>query len=227
MNFRHVIKLPHPNSAYRTQEEIRSRATDDHQDRFDGASFQLRAPLRAPIPREADARTATLAAMRSILLLSLLAACRGLVLPPRVPTRAVLETTRARVVMEAQEREDREKAAAERAAVVAERLKTAAAMDMSAEETTALTEASTSFEPCWTGKPEDCPRELINIYSQKPNDLFGEMRKPKEDPNPQAWLAVREKWPVLKERSDDELLAALQPIKDVPVDKRSLLKQRR
>ena len=111
---------------------------------------------------------------------------------------------------------------AERAALVAARMAAAEAMDMSAEEISALTEASKSLEPCWTGPVEECPKDLINIFSQKPMEFFGALRSPKEDPAPQVWLGVRSKWPVLAERSDDDLLTALEPIKAIPVDRRYL-----
>ena len=87
----------------------------------------------------------------------------------------------------------------------------------------ALTEASKSLDGCWTGKIEDLPAPLKSKFTQQPLDFFGVLRNTLEDPPPEVWIGVREKWPVLADDSDDDLMAALQPIKDVKVDKRSLL----
>ena len=56
----------------------------------------------------------------------------------------------------------------------------------------------------------------------KPMEFYAALRNPEQDPDSRVWDGVRDKWPVLKERSDEELLASLQPIKDVKVDRRSL-----
>jgi hypothetical protein len=93
----------------------------------------------------------------------------------------------------------------------------------SGEQVAAITEASKSLDPCWTGKLEDLPDILKSKFTQKPLDFFGVLRNPQEDPPPEVWIGVREQWKVLADASDDDLLAALQPIKDVKVDKRSLL----
>ena len=100
----------------------------------------------------------------------------------------------------------------------------AADLAFSDAETSALQEASTSLDSCWTGPPESCPKELKSMFTQKPFDLFAMLRNPTEDAPAEVWVGVRERWTALADRSDEELLAALQPIKDVYVDKRSLKK---
>ena len=111
----------------------------------------------------------------------------------------------------------------EREAVAAARRTTAAELTLSGEEVEALTAASKSLDPCWReGAAEDCPTALKSVFTQQPIDFFAALRNPQEDPDPAVWIGVRKTWPVLAERSDDDLLAALQPIKDVRVDKRSL-----
>ena len=42
------------------------------------------------------------------------------------------------------------------------------------------------------------------------------------DPAPEAWVEVRKEWPVLAEKTDEELVAALAPIKATEVDYRQL-----
>ena len=116
----------------------------------------------------------------------------------------------------------REAAAADKKATAEARMEAAKALTMSAEEVAALTEASKSLEPCWQGKPEECPKELVSKFSMKPLDYFAVMRNTQEDPPPAVWVGVRSMWPVLAERSDEDLLAALEPIKAVPVDRRYL-----
>jgi len=117
----------------------------------------------------------------------------------------------------------REKMAAEKAALQQARREQAAALGFSDEEISALREASTSLLACWPASASDpCPKALITPFGQ-PDTYFGQLRNPREDPVPEAWECVRNKWPVLVERGDDDLVAALQPIKDVYVDKRSLV----
>jgi hypothetical protein len=96
-------------------------------------------------------------------------------------------------------------------------------LEWSADKVAALTEASKSLDSSWTGKIEDLPASLKSKFNQLPLDFFGVLRSPLEDPPPEVWIGVRDKWPVLADASDDDLLAALQPIKDVKVDKRTLL----
>jgi len=117
----------------------------------------------------------------------------------------------------------RAKKAAEWEATAAARRVTAAELALSAEEVGALTEASKSLLPCWTGDVADCPDDLKSKFTMQPLDFFSALRRPAEDPDPAVWTGVRDKWPSLAARSDDDLLAALQPIKDVKVDKRSLM----
>jgi len=117
----------------------------------------------------------------------------------------------------------RAKVAAEREMIASTRRETAASLDCSAEEIDALTEASKAIKtPCWSGPLEECPMELKSLLTQKPLDLFAALRNPQADPDPRVWLAVREGWPVLADRSDEDLFAMLQPIKDVKVDRRWL-----
>ena len=100
----------------------------------------------------------------------------------------------------------------------------AAAKEMAASSAVidALTAASTSLDLCWTGD-EDCPDVLKSKFTQKPLDFFAVLRNPQADPDPAVWPGVREKFPALADLSDDDLLCLLQPIKDVKVDKRSLM----
>ena len=88
----------------------------------------------------------------------------------------------------------------------------------------ALRAASLSLDPCWTGERTKCPPALKNNFTQSSLDFFQALRNPTEDPPTEALAAVRLKFPELGARSDDELLALLQPIKDVSVDRRSLRK---
>ena len=94
-------------------------------------------------------------------------------------------------------------------------------LDLSAEEIEALTEASKDLGPVHQSKEEPCPKALISPFGGA-EDFYGQLRNPRQDPVPEVWDNLRAKWPVLAERSDDDLLAALQPIKDIKVDRRSL-----
>ena len=147
--------------------------------------------------------------------------------PPHASTSALMRVTSNAVRMcdaELDERSPayRAKIAADKAAVAAARRESAAALDFSSDETEALMAVSKSLEPCWLGAPEDCPDALRSKFTGQPLDFFAVLRSPTDDPDPAVWPAVREKWPVLGERDDDALLAALQPVKDVRVDRRSL-----
>ena len=116
----------------------------------------------------------------------------------------------------------RAKIAAEKEAAANERRARAAELAFSAAEVEALTDASKSLEPSYTGDIEEIPAGLKSLFTQGPLDFFAVLRNFNEDPDPAVWPAIREKWPVLADKSDDDLLAALQPIKDVKVDRRSL-----
>ena len=118
-------------------------------------------------------------------------------------------------------REYREAKAAQAAAIKAERLELATTLEFTEAEVDALTEASKCLEPCWQGDMKDLPKALKSPFGM-PEDFFGQLRSPKDDPAPEALDAVRQKWTVLADRDDQALLAALQPIKDVYVDRRSL-----
>ena len=163
---------------------------------------------------------------RVALSMLLFAACDGLVL---LPGNARLIGSRGAAVMSegaeaeaTQSKEYRAAQAAEQAATAERRRSQVSEMAFSTEETDALTKASKSLQSCWTGKPENCPASLKNIFTQQPKDLFAVLRNPLEEPAPEAWECIREKWPVLAGRTDEELLSALQPIKDVKVDRRYL-----
>ena len=91
------------------------------------------------------------------------------------------------------------------------------------EELAALELASVSLAPCGA---------KINGLSQKPETLFANIRAPDgipdpetgrlpntidRDPDEETWVAVRLAFPVLAERSDDELNEAARPIRMVKV----------
>jgi len=87
-------------------------------------------------------------------------------------------------------------------------------------EQEALYAASISLESCWDGKGE-CPEALMSKF-QRPLTFFGTLRNPSEDPPPEALDSVRARWPALAGRDNEAILAALQPIKDMKVDMRSI-----
>ena len=91
------------------------------------------------------------------------------------------------------------------------------------EELAALEAASVSLGPCGS---------KINVLSRKPETLFANIRAPDGVPDPETgrlpnmidrnpdeetWAAVRLAFPVLAERSDDELNQAVRPIRMVKV----------
>ena len=163
--------------------------------------------------------------MRALITLALAShGCSALLLPSATRTRTC--ALRSSVAMEADETDERSPEfraaqAANRAATADARRETAAALECSAEEVAALTQAAKSFDACWSGPEEELPAELKSMFNQKPLGLINVLRNPTEDPDARVWLKVREKWPVLSERSDDDLLAMLQPIKDVKIDFRA------
>ena len=55
-----------------------------------------------------------------------------------------------------------------------------------------------------------------------PLSFFSLLRNTQIEPVPEVWVAVREQWPALKEKTDDELAAANTVIKAEYVDARSL-----
>lgn len=117
----------------------------------------------------------------------------------------------------------RQQLAEKRAADAEARRSRAAEMTPDAGVIDALTEASKSLEPCYTGDLEECPDALKSKFTQLPLDFFACMRNPEADPDAGVWPGARDRWPVLASLSDDDLLCLLQPIKDIRVDKRSLM----
>jgi hypothetical protein len=91
------------------------------------------------------------------------------------------------------------------------------------EETDALYQASVSKEKAvdqdFADKFPSSP--LLDAFT-RPQIFYSLLRKPNEDPPVEAWDVIREKWPVLKDRSNAELLEALKPIKAEYVDLRFL-----
>ena len=142
--------------------------------------------------------------------------------PTLSPGRARAVTTMSDTGEDERSPAYRAKIAAEKEANAAARRAKAAELEFSATEIEALTEASKSLDSCWTGAEEDLPDGLKSKFTQKALDFFAVLRSPTDDPDPAVWPGVREKWPVLADKSDDDLLCALQPIKDVKVDRRSL-----
>ncbi|EOD17220.1 hypothetical protein EMIHUDRAFT_244280 [Emiliania huxleyi CCMP1516] len=63
------------------------------------------------------------------------------------------------------------------------------------------------------------PLGLLDVFG-RPTTFASLLRNPQADPDGDVWDAVRNDYPVLKEKGDDELAAALQPIKAVYVDLR-------
>jgi len=91
------------------------------------------------------------------------------------------------------------------------------------EETDALYQASISKEKACdpdtaTKNPSS---KLLNAFTQ-PQIFYTLLRRPSDDPPEEVWDVIREKWPVLNERSNAELLEALAPIKAKYVDLRFL-----
>ena len=78
-------------------------------------------------------------------------------------------------------------------------------------------------------KPAECllswresgvaPVGLLDVFG-RPTTFASLLRNPQADPDGDVWDAVRNDYPVLKDKGDDELAAALQPIKAVYVDLR-------
>jgi hypothetical protein len=93
-------------------------------------------------------------------------------------------------------------------------------LDLSAAVVQALTEASKDLGPCWQGSGPP-PPELKSPFGT-PLDFFAALRHPTQDPAPEVWECVRSKYSKLAELTDDDLVIALQPIKDVAVDRRYL-----
>lgn len=111
--------------------------------------------------------------------------------------------------------------------------------DLSTAELAALKEASVSDEapgrlyPNLADAPsyadrftirEDAPKSLFNDgYPPLPMTYFVMLRSERALPVPdELWPAIRDRWPVLAERSDEELIKAMEPIKAVYVDSRRL-----
>ena len=169
--------------------------------------------------------------MRSAILVvsALAASCDGLVVGLRAPVaglRAPRHARAGRVLLSEEEDnspEARERAAAAKAATAAERRARAAELELGAEALDALAAASKDVGPCWTGGAASCPPALKTMFGQ-PEDFYSALRSPRSDPAPEVWDCVRSKYPALAEQSDDDLLAALQPIKEEYVDRRSLRK---
>jgi hypothetical protein len=92
----------------------------------------------------------------------------------------------------------------------------------SPEETGALQEASESLEQCGAkvnvfGNPETF---FSNIRAPEGEMPEGAKRMPDmidRNPDAETWAAVRERWPVLSSRSDEELNAAVRPIREIRV----------
>jgi hypothetical protein len=93
----------------------------------------------------------------------------------------------------------------------------------SEEESKALYDASVCTEKaCTDDYATNNPKtELLDSFT-RPQIFFSLLRNPNRDPPEEVWDRIREKWPVLKERSSAELLEALRPIKAKYVDIRML-----
>ena len=98
------------------------------------------------------------------------------------------------------------------------------------EELKALQDASISLEQPARDMPEkERPTALLDGTFRGFSQSFASLlRKPDvadpslTDPPPEAWVEVRKRWPVLAEKTDEELVTALAPIKAVAVDFRQL-----
>jgi hypothetical protein len=94
---------------------------------------------------------------------------------------------------------------------------------MTKEETDALYKASVCKEKVCSDKfaDEHPTSSLLNAFT-RPQQFFSLLRNPREDPPEEIWDVIREKWPVLKGKTNAELLEALKPIKAEFVDLRFL-----
>jgi hypothetical protein len=94
------------------------------------------------------------------------------------------------------------------------------------EEIDALYQASiskdTAVTPAEADKYPTKYAPLLKQFNQQPQIYFSLLRNPSQDPPEQVWDPIREKWSILKERSNAELVEALKPIKAKFVDVRYL-----
>jgi len=90
------------------------------------------------------------------------------------------------------------------------------------EELVALKTASISQE-LPASKMENAPDSLvIEPTGRRFAKSFFALLRQSADPPPEAWDEVRKEWPVLAEKTNDDLLKALGPIKAVAIDVRQL-----
>jgi hypothetical protein len=101
--------------------------------------------------------------------------------------------------------------------------------EFSEEELVALKVASISENSPARGKEryttiDNCPPSLLgDVYPNLPRSYYDIFRNTRdEEPPDEVWDFVRSTWPVLSEKTDDELKAALEPITAVYVDIRVL-----
>tara|TARA_B110001452_G_C14941288_1_gene329195 strand:+ start:56 stop:580 length:525 start_codon:yes stop_codon:yes gene_type:complete len=82
-------------------------------------------------------------------------------------------------------------------------------------------EAPARGEEQYTKIPDAHPSLLLDAFPYFPLTYYVLLRNTRNmDPSPQAWDAIRKRWPVLAERTDEELMLALGPIKAQTVDSR-------
>ena len=82
-------------------------------------------------------------------------------------------------------------------------------------------EAPARGEEQYTKIPDAHPSLLLDAFPYFPLTYYVLLRNTRNmDPSPQAWDAIRKRWPVLAERTDEELMLALGPIKALTVDSR-------
>lgn len=84
-------------------------------------------------------------------------------------------------------------------------------------------EAPARGEEQYSKIPDAHPSLLLDAFPNFPLTYYVLLRNTRGiDPSPQAWDAVRTRWPVLAERTDEELMLALGPIKAYSIDSRNI-----
>ena len=102
--------------------------------------------------------------------------------------------------------------------------------EFSDAELAALKEASISLvSPCAGPEPftqiDNPPKALLSdTFMEIPRTYFEIFRNTRGVPvPPEVWPFVKEKWPVLAEKTDEELMLALGPMQAVTIDLRSVM----
>ena len=97
--------------------------------------------------------------------------------------------------------------------------------EISALKTASISSKSPAAGPERYSQIDNAPASLLNdVYPNLPLSYYALLRRNTKDaaPPPEIWAFLRKEWPVLAERSDEELLTAMKPITDVYVDFRNV-----